>query len=115
MFGDQVVTPLVPAAHGDSSGVRGAAWATLIAYAINVSLYLVAAWRRGHPVPWRNGIGGPLLAVAVAALVSSLDQIPGAPGLKLAVVWAIVLILTGGLRWADLQQLLDLLRTRGNR
>ncbi len=26
VFGDQVVTPLVPAAHGDSSGVRGAAW-----------------------------------------------------------------------------------------
>ena len=26
VFSDQVVTPLVPPAHGDSSGVRGAAW-----------------------------------------------------------------------------------------
>lgn len=96
-------------------GIAGAAWATLIAYALNVSLYLIAAWRRGHPIPLRNGIGGPVLAVAAAALVSSVDQIPGAPGLKLVVAWAIVLVLTGGLRWADLRQLVDLLRTRGNR
>ena len=26
VFSDQVVTRLVPAAHGDASGVRGAAW-----------------------------------------------------------------------------------------
>jgi hypothetical protein len=56
-----------------------------------------------------------VLAVAMAAVVSSMEQIPGAPGLKLVVVWAIMLMLTGGIRLADLRQLLDLVRTRGNR
>jgi len=96
-------------------GIAGAAWATLIAYTVNVILYLVAAWRRGHPLAWRDGIGGPLLAIALAAAASSIGQIPGAPGLKLVLVWVIVLTATGGIRAADLRQILDLLRSRGNR
>ena len=96
-------------------GISGAAWATLIAYAVNVALYLVAAWRRGHPLAWQDGLGGPLIAVALAAAAASIDQIPGAPGLKLALVWAIVLAATRGIRLADLRQLVDLLRSRGGR
>jgi O-antigen/teichoic acid export membrane protein len=96
-------------------GIAGAAWATLIAYTVNVILYLVAAWRRGHPLAWRDGIGGPLLAIVLAAAASSIGQIPGAPGLKLVLVWVIVLTATGGIRAADLRQILDLLRSRGNR
>ena len=89
--------------------------AALNAYSVNVILYLVAAWRRGHPLAWRDGIGGPLLAIVLAAAASSIGQIPGAPGLKLVLVWVIVLTATGGIRAADLRQILDLLRSRGNR
>ena len=96
-------------------GISGAAWATLIAYAVNISLYLIAAWRRGYALPWRNGIGGPLLAMAAAAIVATTGSIPGPPWLKLLVVWAVLLVATRGLRVADLRQLFGLLRQRSVR
>lgn len=93
-------------------GIRGAAIATLVAYGMNISLYLVAAWRRGHALPWREGIGGPLLAMLLAAVAASSPAVPGTAGVKLIVVWLVVLVATRGLRLADLGQLLDLLRRR---
>jgi O-antigen/teichoic acid export membrane protein len=95
-----------------SHGIRGAAWATLVAYGVNISLYLIAAWRRGYAVPWRNGIGGPLLSMATAAAVATNPEVPGAPWLKLLVVWAVVLVATRGVRVADARQLIELLRRR---
>jgi O-antigen/teichoic acid export membrane protein len=93
-------------------GISGAAWATLIAYAVNISLYLVAAWRRGYALPWRSGIGGPLLAMLLAAVAATNPAVPGTAGVKLVVVWIVVLVATRGLRPADIRQLVDLLRRR---
>jgi hypothetical protein len=83
-----------------------------VAYAVNISLYLIAAWRRGHALPWRSGIGGPLIAMLVAALVATNPSVPGTAGVKLVVVWFVVIVATRGLRPADVGQLLDLLRRR---
>ena len=93
-------------------GIRGAAWATLVAYGVNISLYLIAAWRRGYALPWGAGIGGPLLATLAAVLVASSPAIPGTAGVKLVVVWLVVLLGTRGLRPGDIGQLLELLRRR---
>jgi O-antigen/teichoic acid export membrane protein len=93
-------------------GISGAAWATLIAYAVNISLYLVAAWRRGHALPWRSGIGGPLLAMLLAVLAATNPAVPGTAGVKLVIVWMVVLLMTRGLRPADIGQLLDVIRRR---
>lgn len=93
-------------------GIAGAAWATLIAYAVNISLYLVAAWRRGHPLAWRGGIGGPLLAVALGALAAQFPVAHTGSGTRLIVVWAVVLVASGGLRPSDLRQLVGLVRDR---
>lgn len=93
-------------------GIAGAAWATLVAYALNTSLYLVAAWRRGHPIAWRGGIAGPLLAVALGAVAAHAPGLPGGSGTRLVVVWFVVLVLSGGLRRSDPGQLLALVRNR---
>jgi len=93
-------------------GILGAAWATLLANGVSGSLYLLAAWRRGHALAWRAGIGGPLLALAVGAAVSVPVDWPLPAGLRLVLAWALVLVLSGGLRLTDLSRLVDLLRRR---
>lgn len=93
-------------------GIEGAAWATLIAYGVNISFYLVAAFRRGHPVPWRAGIAGPLLAVVLGAVAAHSPGLPGGSGTRLAVVWFVVLVVMRGVRMSDLRQLVALVRNR---
>lgn len=93
-------------------GIVGAAWATLVAYGVNIALYLVAAWRRGYPIPIRSGIGGPLLAIAVAALVAAPEHWPLGQGVRLGLAWIVVLLISGGLRPADLRRLVALISRR---
>ena len=53
-----------------------------------------------------------VLLFLLAALAATNPAVPGTAGVKLVIVWFVVLVATRGLRPADFGQLLDLLRRR---
>jgi O-antigen/teichoic acid export membrane protein len=97
-------------------GMMGAAWATVVSYAVMAGLGFVIS-RRLYPVPFETGRLARVVAAASAVYAASLaapDALVAAVGVKLALLAAFpaLLVLTGVVTPAERRYVLDALAKR---
>lgn len=97
-------------------GIEGAAFATLVSYAVNLALYFVAAARRGKRIPLGRSIVGPVGAAAAAFAVTRWAEVEGdvTQAAVMIGVWAAVLLGLRGLRRMDLERLAKVVRRQAS-
>lgn len=93
-------------------GIEGAAYATLVSYAVNVTLYFVVAWRQGARIPLGRSVVGPVGAALAAWWATAWLAARGDVTQALGVVgaWLVVLVALRGVRAMDVDRLVRIVR-----
>lgn len=102
-------------------GIAGAAWATLVSYGVNVTLYFASAWRGGVRIPILRSLVLPLFCVLTTALVahhvdfsrwSSVMQPGLLRALTMVVLWIALAFATRTIAPADVRLAMDSVQRR---